>query len=410
MKNFFKGGELRREDVNAFLRRVLPYYFSGIWIAIVIGAWHQVRFREGYNIGEWLINYEGGFVRRGFIGECLYLLAHLTGVTPVIYLVILQGAIFAVYFYFSWKILKGKSDLVKYAFLIFSPFLFTFAINSQAGGYRKEIIYFAVLSFVTYAYSSFEKNKFERIFAVVLLFYPFVILTDELGLIVIPFLFGLYWEKVRPNYSNLNTILSLIVALLFINFMVFCGIILYHQASKNQINAILNSLRAEGVPPLKGGGIDALGWSTKENLKGTIHSIIYGHYLVYYPILIALCFLSFIPLSSQLKDLFKFRAIAVGLLLSAVVLMPVYIIANDWGRWTYIFIVEIFMAILAKDEGCDQKADLLPSIKWKKMRVPSFAFLILALISYASFWYLPHMLPDDSNWRSFIHNVPYVRN
>ena len=82
MNNLFQGGEVRREDVNSFLRRILPYYFFGIWVAIVIGAWHQVGFREGYNIGEWLINYEGGFVRRGFVGECLYLLSYLTGVNP----------------------------------------------------------------------------------------------------------------------------------------------------------------------------------------------------------------------------------------------------------------------------------------------------------------------------------------
>ncbi len=408
MNNLFQGGEVRREDVNSFLRRILPYYFFGIWVAIVIGAWHQVGFREGYNIGEWLINYEGGFVRRGFVGECLYLLSYLTGVNPLIYLVILQGAIFAVYFYFSWKMLKEKSDLVKYAFLIFSPFLFTFAINSQAGGYRKEIIYFSILSYVTYAYSFFDKKKFERIFTVVLLFYPFVILSDELGLVVIPLLLGLYWDKVKPDFSNSNTIFSVVIVLIFLNFLTFGGVILYHQAANNQIADIVSSLRSEGVPPLKGGGIDALGWSTKANLNGTVHSITRGHYFIYYTILIFLCSLAFIPLKSQLKNLFKSRAILLGLLLSFLLLVPVYIIANDWGRWTYIFMVEIFMAILVNDEGGLLNKSLLPSPKWQKVRVASFALFSLALISYASFWYLPHMLPDDSSWRSFIHNVPFI--
>jgi hypothetical protein len=410
LRNFFKDGEVRREDVNAFLRRFLPYYFFGIWVAIVIGAWHQVGFREGYNIGEWLINYEGGFVRRGFVGECLYLLAHLTGVTPLIYLVALQGVIFAVYFYFSWRMLKEKADLVKYAFLIFSPFLFTFAINSQAGGYRKEIIYFAVLSYVTYAYSSFDRKKFERFFLVVMLLYPLVILTDELGLVVVPFLIGLYWEKTRPNFSSFNKMFLLNLLLLLFNFMIFAGVVFYHQASSSQIAAIVKSLQSEGVPSLKGGGINALAWSTKENINGTFHSIVYGHYFVYYPIMIFLCLLSFIPLWSDLKNIFKSRAIFAGLLLSAFVLLPVYIIANDWGRWTYIFIVEIFMAILAKDEVVHFHTQVLASSrKWRKMRITSFSFLVFFLMSYAFFWYLPHMLPDDSSWRSFVHNVPFVR-
>ena len=187
------------------------------------------------------------------------------------------------------------------------------------------------------------------------------------------------------------------------------GVILHHKASYNQITAIVNALRLEGAPPLKGGGIDALGWSTKENMEGTFHSIVYGQYLIYYPILIVLCSLAFIPLKRELNSLLKSRAIFAGLLLSAFVLIPVYIIANDWGRWSYIFIVEIFMAILARGEDVYHET-VLPSKKWKKMRPIFFSFLIIVLLSYSSFWYLPHMLPDDSSWRSFVHNIPFVRH
>ena len=191
--------------------------------------------------------------------------------------------------------------------------------------------------------------------------------------------------------------------------MTFGEVILFHQASNHQITDIVNSLRAEGVSPLKGGGIDALGWSTKANLNGTIHSIIYGHYFIYYPVLMIMCSLAFIPLKNQIKILFKSRPILLGLLMSCALLIPVYIIANDWGRWTYILIVETFMATLANDEEGLINKDLFPSIKWEKMRVGSFALLGIALITYSFFWYLPHMLPDDSSWRSFVHNVPFIR-
>ena len=236
-----------------------------------------------------------------------------------------------------------------------------------------------------------------------------MILTDELGLVVIPFLLGLYWNKVKPDFSNSNIIFSLPVFLLFLIFLTFGVVILFHQASNHQITDIVNSLRAEGVPPLKGGGIDALGWTTKANLNGTIHSIIYGRYYIYYPVLMIMCSLAFIPLKNQLKAIFKSRPILLGLLMSCALLIPVYIIANDWGRWTYILIVEIFMATLANDEEVFFNKDLFLSIKWKKMSVGSFALLGIALVTYSFFWYLPHMLPDDSSWRSFVHNVPFIR-
>lgn len=406
MKNFFKGGEVNREDVNAFLRRFLPYYFFGIWIAIVIGSWHQVGFHEGFNIGDWLINYEGGFVRRGLIGECLYLLSRFTGLTPVIYLVILQGIIFAVYFYFSWRMLKGKSDLVKYAFLIFSPFLFTFAINSQAGGYRKEIIYFAVLSYVTYAYSFFDKKKFERVFTVVLLFYPFVILTDELGLVIIPLLFAFYWEKLELYFDKR---LVRPVLLLFLNVFFFLFVFFHHRVSHEQVDNIIRSILSVGYDPHGSGAISALGDTTLSNMKGTFHSIVYAHYFSVYPLALLLCSLAFIPLGSELRKSLRSRPLFLGLLFSFFLLIPVYIIANDWGRWTYILVVEVFMVIVAEDKNSKNER-LLPSrLKWQQVKLPVFIVFVFILMSYSAFWYLPHVLEDGSSWRSFVHNVPFIR-
>lgn len=396
---------MRRNDVNAFIRRLLPYYFFGIWVAIVIGAWHQVGFHEGFNIGDWLINYQGGFVRRGFIGECLYFISHLTGVTPVIYLVALQGAIFAIYFYFSWKMLKEKTDLVKYAFLIFSPFLFTFAINSQAGGYRKEIIYFAILSYIAYAYSSYDQKRFERNFTTVMFFYPLVILTDELGLVILPLLFAFYWQKMGLSF-NRRLIKPAFLGLL--NVFFFLLVFLHHRVSHAQIDSIVRSILSVGYDPQGSGAIGALGDTTSSNMKDTFHSIVYAHYFSIYPLALLLCSLAFLPLVSELRGSLRSRPFLFGLLFSFFLLIPVYIIANDWGRWTYILIVEVFMVILANDKFSQEERLLSSKSKWQQVKLPIFVFIVLTLMSYSSFWYLPHVLEDGSSWRSFIHNVPFV--
>lgn len=405
MINLFKGEDVRREDVNAFLHRLLPYYFFGIWVAIVIGAWHQVGFHEGFNIGDWLINYQGGFVRRGFVGECLYLLAHFTGVTPVIYLVVLQGTLFAVYFYFSWRMLKEKSDLVKYAFLIFSPFLFTFAINSQAGGYRKEIIYFAVLSYITYAYSSYEQKRFEKVFTMVMFFYPLVILTDELGLVILPLLFAIYWKKMELSFDR-RLIKPFFLGVL--NGFSFLLVFFHHRVSHEQIDTIVRSIQSSGYDPQGSGAIGALGATTLSNMKDTFHSIVYAHYFSIYPLALLLCSLAFLPLVSELRGSLRSRPFLFGLLISFFLLIPVYIIANDWGRWTYIFIVEVFMVILANDKISQEERLLSSKSKWRQVKLPIFVFIVLTLIGYSSFWYLPHVLEDGSSWRSFIHNVPFI--
>ena len=104
----FLSKPIERKSINSFLRKILGLYFFVLLIFITIGAWNQVGFHEGFNVGDWLINYEGGFVRRGLIGEILYVLAKGTGISPVIYLVGLQGIIFFCVFLFFMESFKGK--------------------------------------------------------------------------------------------------------------------------------------------------------------------------------------------------------------------------------------------------------------------------------------------------------------
>lgn len=107
MKFFYR--KIERSNVNLFLKKFIGIYFLILFILISIGSWNQVGFREGFNVGDWLINYEGGFVRRGLIGEVLFLLAKVTGVSPAIYLVGLQSITFGIFFFFHGKFLKKNS-------------------------------------------------------------------------------------------------------------------------------------------------------------------------------------------------------------------------------------------------------------------------------------------------------------
>ena len=401
--SWFNGMKIERSKVNSFLGKFIGVYFIALAVFITIGAWHQVGFHEGFNIGDWLINYQGGFVRRGLTGEVLYLISRATGVSPAIYLVAFQGIIFSVYFYFSWRLLKEKDDLVKYAFLIFSPFLFTFAINSQAGGYRKEILYFAILSFVAYAYKKFDPKKFQRTFEILLLLYPLVILTDELGLVVLPILCAIYWDKLRPTSFRIK---PLILVLLFFNALTFSIVFFHHRVTSAQVIAITDSIVSTGYNPEGSGAIGALSTSTEANMSDTFHSIVYAHYFTVYPMAMILVSLAFFPLIKEIRKVFKNPFFLLGLSGSFLLLLPVYVIANDWGRWTYILLVEFFFLIVLSD---DQNHLDKRSGGWQEIGKGKFVFLLILLLSYGSFWYLPHVLEDGSDWRSFIHNLPFIR-
>ena len=60
----------------------LPYYFSlllgGAFVlmcfAKLVGYFTYSYDYKSFEISDWLINYEGGFVRRGVMGEIIYIL------------------------------------------------------------------------------------------------------------------------------------------------------------------------------------------------------------------------------------------------------------------------------------------------------------------------------------------------
>ena len=86
---------------------------------------HRFFQREnGYILGDWLINYEGGFVRRGFLGELI------TNISSLLNLDLINLTYFITIFFYACFIvlllrLISKANIsFLIAIIIFSPSLF----------------------------------------------------------------------------------------------------------------------------------------------------------------------------------------------------------------------------------------------------------------------------------------------
>ena len=153
---------LNKDTIEVAVQKTLPYYFILIFVSTVSGSIVLFLEQHGWAIGDWLINYQGGMVRRGLMGELIYQFAQYTHANLGIVVVIIQSFFYAVFLYFSYALLKQRRVLLPYIFLIFSPFIFMFQIHSMSGGYRKEIIYFAILAFVVWVANTKDKKSFEK--------------------------------------------------------------------------------------------------------------------------------------------------------------------------------------------------------------------------------------------------------
>ncbi len=112
------------------------------------------------SISEWLINYQGGFTRRGLIGEILYTLYSLTNIRLDLLLYLFVMSLYITFFYFLFKILdKTNLDFLN-TLIVFSPFSFIYLAASKTLAGRKEILLFFL---VTIFFYKFEKIKFTKI-------------------------------------------------------------------------------------------------------------------------------------------------------------------------------------------------------------------------------------------------------
>ena len=139
-----------------FLKLLLLLSF----IVISINFFEWTEKKSYFEYSDWLINYQGGFTRRGLFGEILFILHKVSGLGLDLILYLGVTAMYFVFFLFLYKILK-KSDLnFLNTLILYSPLSFTYlALNKTLAG-RKEILLFFLL--VVFFYN-LKNIKFENI-------------------------------------------------------------------------------------------------------------------------------------------------------------------------------------------------------------------------------------------------------
>jgi hypothetical protein len=353
------------------LHKILPYFFVVIFITTAVGALNGYLEHNSWKIGDWLVNYQGGIVRRGLLGELIYKLSQFTHINPGIFVLLFQTLFYAVFFVFSYLLLKRQHSLLPYALLIFSPFIFTFQINDLQGGYRKEIIYFAVLAFIVWSAKTNEHKIFEKIFYTTLLLYPAIILTHEMLAVFLPYLLIVY-----ISVTNLTKNKIITIALLILPSIVSFFVSIYYSGTTSQVTEIFNSIAREGYT-IVGGAIEWLDKSSAYGYGRAIKSIDDKHYLIYYLQVLLLSIIAYIPIRQNLRFVFKQKLSMVLVLISILGTTALFAVALDWGRFIYIHLVSLFLLSFINEEVYSGK---------KLITYKMLAFFIF----YSLFWHIRH--------------------
>ena len=287
---------------------------------------------------ELLINYEGGFVRRGFIGNLIYQID-----SDGILFDTLYDIVFINFFIFVLLVVINleKSNLTSLQKLlfhisIFAPFNITLFINYTA---RKEIF---IINFYLLALLIF-RTKNKKIFLFSCFFFSILSILIHEGItffIYFPFLVYLMKKKnVSKQYIN---------ALNYMMISIFTVIIL-NKGNNQIVDQIWSSLSSEDIAlinNLNPNAITAIGWGVIDTLK-TTYVLVFSGSLIYWIVFFAMLIYTIsIVFYDNIAETYASLKNTLVSNKQFILIIPLFIVGFDWGRWIFTIFYLLFFTLL----------------------------------------------------------------
>ncbi len=316
--------------------------YKNLFIGLLIVAFiFQISkfytFYEDYSdwqYADWLINYQGGFVRRGLIGEILFKIHIFLSINLdiiILFFIIFSYLILTFLLIKSLKFLdNSKIDTL----IFFSPGFFIYPImNSEVIG-RKEILLFISLGLIVF----FEKKLKDKYLILMIVLIILILSLSHSGLLFYsPYFIFLYFLINLNRNKKINSIkiLVFIISLLVIFFLIYLN-----QGTKTQVLEICESIKNFVKEDCINRGqflwlYSPLSEHMNINLK--FKTNFKNYFLIYFLSLIAVFLffslkLKFSRFNTNNRYLNSINPFLIFLLLF-ILTIPIYILGLDWGRY-----------------------------------------------------------------------------
>ena len=366
---------MKKSTSHYFLIYLLFLFLFGVFF-----LYHKHLVGNDSTISEWLINYTGGFTKRGIIGQICIRFAENLDLNLRFIIFFFQTIILFIYFSLLFLFFKKINVNKIMLFSIFSPIFILYPIAEIEVLARKELFIFSFL--LTYLLIKSKNFKSSIIFFVL----PVCILIWEPVIFFFPFLIAL--EVINNKYKNTKEVL-------------FRGIYIFIPSIIVAIYIILNPISVENHGIME----NYLKTNFNENCymscallksKFTIYQqfnplSVYNFEVVIRYILIMiigfgpLLFLSYYS-TLKLKKLFFFDNFNSLFTPQLILLSPVLLLfamGYDWGRWaniSYVF-ANLFYFYLYKNNLISLNI-IFPSILKKILNNRRFFIIVFIIFCF----------------------------
>ena len=322
-------------------------YLSALFLFSVFFLYQKHDVANDSTISEWLINYEGGFTKRGVIGQLSIYLSNFFIIKLRDTIFILQTFLVGTYFFLIYHFLKNIFYNKIFIFAIFTPIFILYPIAEIEVLARKEIFIFIYL--LVYTFIPIEEKKYKFYYKFFL--FPVAILIWEPVIFFILFFFFL--DLIENNIKKINKLF-------------FLQIISYLPSILLALYIALNPISEESHNLMRSSLMENFNencYMSCELLKtkSSIYQQFQGNFdkysieiFVRYILIIIIGFgpLFILLFNSKLKNkiffLDKFNNLLFPYLILLSPVIFLFAMGYDWGRWvniSYVFSIISFVYI-----------------------------------------------------------------
>lgn len=374
---------------KSYWRFGIGVFFAGIFIAHIAHAiFLSYRITpDPWLTGDWLINYQGGFVRRGLAGQIFFWLAQLTGANQVLLIIGFQILMYFLLLANTYRLAIHSYLSALTTAIIFSPAFVVFPALDPQGGFRKEIIFLALFAWLC-SHIVFA-NKIQGKLPLLLGVAAFLLIpSHEMLAIYLPYLICpliLYEKGLGPMTKR--TILALLPALLLAILLT-----IFSKPSADTITMICDSLAnapRDCYSPEVQGAISFLKQNFVTANKFVLSSLKSEAIIIY----IITGTLGLMPLGLAFFD--KQHALleqkrtrielAACILLAVFASLPLLLIAADYGRIIHIHVSCLTLLILTIRQD-----DSILSVQFDFKQITAWTVAVVYIVG----WRLIHWNPE----------------
>ena len=381
------------------IKKFNNYFFIYLFLLFLFGIfWLYIKHSVGNDstISEWLINYQGGFTKRGLIGEICFQIAIHFDLSLRFVIFLFQSFIYSIFLILIYRFFRNIPTNLIIILSIFTPIFLLYPVAEIEVLARKEtFVFIGLILFLNISNFNYSSNlPLYYVFFVL----PIICLIWEPVVFFFPFIASVLVIRLRHN--QITTLLGKIIVC-FIPALVLSVIIATNPITPENHSILVNSLKENfGEDCYMSCGMLLSRSSIISQFIGIYEAATFDG-LIRYPLIILIGFgpIFLLSLNSKLKIevlFFKyFNNLFYPILILLTPVLILFAMGGDWGRWvniSYTFTVLFYFYLLQNnllEINLEKIAKKISFIQNKK------SLLVLCFIIYAFGWNPKTVLTGD---------------